>query len=143
MSKKIISILLFSVMILMLSGCYDNKNNNGTLLKNVRIFGNEVVSPDGVHYWKSEYTLTPRIDNRGKHIIDNMITEYPLSTIVVEVDRKENLVITKDFNGNVWTFSECEDWAVNDICAMIISDNATANIYDDEIITVRYCGYIK
>lgn len=67
---------------------------------------------------------------------------YPISTIVVELHTDEDVVVVKDFNGNLWEFYGCEDWAVGDICAMIMNDCGTAEIYDDEIVSVRYCGWV-
>ena len=60
--------------------------------------------------------------------------------IVVNV---ENDVVTlKDSNGEYWEFEGAEDWMINDICACIMNDNATEKIYDDEIVKVKYCGFV-
>ena len=69
---------------------------------------------------------------------------YPLCGTVVEINRENGKVMVEDFNGNLWTFEGCEDWLEGDICAMIISDEATPDtIYDDVIIQTRYCGWVK
>ena len=67
--------------------------------------------------------------------------EYPTCATVVELDRENDEVVVEDFNGNLWAFDGCEDWAEGDICAMIMNDEGTSEIYDDTIVQVRYCGY--
>lgn len=67
--------------------------------------------------------------------------EYPTCATVVELDRENDEVVVEDFNGNLWAFEGCEDWAEGDICAMIMNDEGTSEIYDDTIVQVRYCGY--
>lgn len=69
--------------------------------------------------------------------------QYPLSTVVVELNEENDIVTVEDFNGNLWEFEGVEDWEVGDICAMIMRDNATKIIFDDEIISTRYNGYLK
>ncbi len=71
----------------------------------------------------------------------NSCIEYPTCGIVIEVNEEENLVIFQDFTGNQWSFEGTEDWCVNDICACIMNDNGTVIIYDDIIVSVRYCGW--
>ena len=68
------------------------------------------------------------------------IKQYPACGIVTEVNTKTDEVIIEDFNGNLWAFNGCEDWMKDDICAMIMSDEGTSEIYDDVILQVRYCG---
>ena len=68
---------------------------------------------------------------------------YPLMTAVVEVNRDSDIVTCVDFNGNFWEFSECDDWMVGDIANLLMNTKGTANIYDDEIISVKYDGYIR
>lgn len=67
---------------------------------------------------------------------------YPLSTVVECVH--ENEVTTRDFNGNLWTFTDdTEDWVKGDICSLIMHDNYTSIIYDDEIIKAQYSGFVR
>ena len=67
---------------------------------------------------------------------------YPLSTVVECVNGNE--VTTKDFNGNLWTFTDdTEDWVKGDICSLIMHDNYTSIIYDDEIIKAQYSGFVR
>lgn len=69
--------------------------------------------------------------------------EYPTCGEVVEVDYENDLVVVEDFNGNLWEFEGCEDWLEGDIASMIMNDCGTPEIYDDEIVTVKYSGYVK
>ena len=68
--------------------------------------------------------------------------KYAMSTIVVDISDATDTVTIRDFNGNLWQFKGVEDWALDDICACVMDDNGTAEIKDDEIISVRYSGYI-
>lgn len=67
---------------------------------------------------------------------------YPLSTVIECVNGNE--IIAKDFNGNLWTFTDnTEDWIKGDICSLIMHDNYTSIIYDDEIIKAQYSGFVR
>lgn len=68
---------------------------------------------------------------------------YPMSGIVTEVNHQENYVIVTDNIGNEWKFDGAEDWRMGDIAAMIMEDNGTEEIYDDEIIDVQYDGWVE
>lgn len=65
---------------------------------------------------------------------------YPLTTKVVMVDYSTDVVWCKDYNGNVWEFYGCEDWAIGDVASLLMNDNGTENISDDEIMSARYQG---
>jgi len=74
-------------------------------------------------------------------VVNNSLKkEYPQSMIVVQIDEATDTVTCEDATGNLWQFKGVEDWCVDDIAAMIMNDNGTAEISDDEIISVRYCG---
>lgn len=68
---------------------------------------------------------------------------YPACGIVVEIDEENDLVMVEDFNGDIWIFEGIEDWFIGDICAMMMDDNGTDTIYDDIIVSVRYCGWVE
>lgn len=68
---------------------------------------------------------------------------YPMAYSVVGVDHEEDVVILLDGNDNEWVWEGAEDWMVGDVAAAIMEDNNTGCIYDDEIVTLRYCGYIR
>ena len=47
-------------------------------------------------------------------------------------------------NGNEFVFkSEDGDWSKGDIVSAIFSDNGTPTVTDDEILSVRYSGYVS
>lgn len=68
---------------------------------------------------------------------------YPLTTIVYDMDRENDVVTVEDANGNLWAFEGCEDWEINDICSLLMYDNGTESIYDDEIIIAHYNGTVE
>lgn len=68
---------------------------------------------------------------------------YPLTTIVIETNYISDVVTVEDFNGNLWEFSGVEDWQEGDICSLIMYDNGTRIIYDDQIIKAHYNGYFE
>lgn len=65
---------------------------------------------------------------------------YAMTTKVVELDRENDVVVCEDFNGNLWEFYGCEDWQIDDIASLLMDDNGTPTIYDDEIVSARYNG---
>ena len=79
--------------------------------------------------------------SEGRNFNENHI--YSLTTVVVDVDYENNRVYCKDFNGEVWCFNGCEDWIEGDIASMVMFDNGSKIIYDDEIISIKYCGWFE
>ena len=67
-------------------------------------------------------------------------TLYALTTKVVMIDRITDVVWCKDYNGNIWEFYGCEDWAIGDIASLLMNDKGTKKIADDEIKDTRYNG---
>lgn len=65
---------------------------------------------------------------------------YPLTTKIVMVNYPTDEVWCEDYNGNIWEFYGCEDWAIGDVASLLMNDNGTENIYDDEIMSTRYQG---
>lgn len=59
---------------------------------------------------------------------------------VTAIDRENDSVTFTDSTGHAWMFSGAEDWMVGDTVAAIMNDNGTANVTDDIIVSVRYCG---
>ena len=66
---------------------------------------------------------------------------YANTAVVTEVDKANNLVTVEDCNGNVWQFTETEDWEFADTCSMLMDDKETQSVTDDEIIQVTYCSF--
>ena len=65
---------------------------------------------------------------------------YPTCGIVTETDETTDTVTFTEPNGNRWSFEGVEDWQEGDRIAVIMDDNGTEDIYDDEIVSVRYKG---
>lgn len=63
---------------------------------------------------------------------------YAMTCKVVATDREYDTLVLKDSTGNLWALEGCEDWQVNDCCAVVMNDKGTDSIYDDEIVSLRY-----
>ena len=66
---------------------------------------------------------------------------YPLTTKVIEVNYNEDTVTVETFTGFLFSFEGCEDWAEGDCASLIMYDNGTEQIFDDEIMMARYCAW--
>lgn len=73
--------------------------------------------------------------------LDNT-NQYALTTVVSKIDTENDAVVCYDAAGNSWVFHGIEDWEVGDVCSMLMNDKGTAEIYDDEIVSVRYGGHV-
>jgi hypothetical protein len=73
----------------------------------------------------------------------NPETLYPAVMQVVEVNADEDLLVLADFNGNAWEWEGVDDWQVGDLAGLIMNDCGTVVIYDDEIVSIRYCGWVN
>ena len=71
------------------------------------------------------------------------INIYAETFLVSEVVGEK--VILTDFNGMQWAFydTEGDDWRPGDIASCIMSDNGTEIIFDDQILSIKYSGYIE
>lgn len=64
---------------------------------------------------------------------------YPATMIVQSI---ENDVVTiEDSEGFLWQFIGAEDWNVGDICSVMMYDNGTPEILDDEIVKNYNSGF--
>ena len=69
---------------------------------------------------------------------------YPTTGIVIETNFTADVVTVETFSGLQYEFSGVEDWELGDICSMLMNDSSTPDsVLDDEILQVRYSGYIK
>lgn len=69
---------------------------------------------------------------------------YAIAMVVYKTDIENNIIIFRDFNGNLWQYqTEVEDWLIGDIAGILMDNNDTKIIYDDIILDARYCGYIE
>lgn len=75
-----------------------------------------------------------KVNAQPKEEIKNGKT-YTLATVVVEIDEELSVIVCEDSNGNLWEFfGGILEWEIGDGCAMVMYDNATTTIYDDEIV---------
>lgn len=63
---------------------------------------------------------------------------YPEVGKIVSLNEKTDTVFVETSDGNVWSFSEIDDWMIGDNCCMVFCTNGTADPKDDTIISVRY-----
>lgn len=66
---------------------------------------------------------------------------YPETARVIEVNYEEDTVTVETFNGFTFIFEGCEDYTEGDGVALIMEDNGTEKVYDDEIVMAQYCGW--
>lgn len=76
--------------------------------------------------------------DKGEPCLENL---YPMTAVVFDLDRENDIVICETCSGMLWEFEGCEDWDIDDIVSLLMYDNETPLVYDDEIIMVRYGGY--
>ena len=63
---------------------------------------------------------------------------YPETAKVVEVNYDEDLVTVETFNGFLFAFEGCEDWQEGDCASLIMENNSTEKVFDDEIVMAQY-----
>lgn len=66
---------------------------------------------------------------------------YALTSIVVEIDRSKDLVMVEDSTGNRWQFYGAKDWQEGDCASLLMWDNGTDTILDDEVRDARYSAW--
>lgn len=66
---------------------------------------------------------------------------YPETARVRCVNYDTDTVTVETFTGFLFVFEGCEDWQAGDCCSLIMEDNGTASVYDDEIIMAQYGGW--
>lgn len=79
----------------------------------------------------------------GKEIVKaqdskRMGNYYALIALVVEIDRENDTMTCMDNAGNAWQFYGAEDWQEGDCASLLIWDNGTESVIDDEIHSARY-----
>lgn len=63
---------------------------------------------------------------------------YALTALVTEVNRENDTVTCINSVGNTWQFYGTEDWQEGDCASLLMWDNGTESITDDEIHSARY-----
>lgn len=66
---------------------------------------------------------------------------YPATMLVVEIDRTTDTVTMATETGYAFAYTGAEDTMTNDIMSVLMFDNFTPSILDDEIVAVRYSGF--
>lgn len=85
----------------------------------------------------------------GKTYADKQTTEettagnyYARTAIVVKVDTDNDLVTVEDSVGYYWQFYGVEDWQEGDCASLLMWDNGTDTILDDEVQGAHYSAWI-
>jgi hypothetical protein len=60
---------------------------------------------------------------------------------VTEIDTSTDTVTLRTSTGHSYDFYGVEDWAIDDICSCIMSDNGTETVEDDKILDTKYSGH--
>ncbi len=69
--------------------------------------------------------------------------EYPDCGVIIGTDEEKDLVTIQMQNGNMFDFYGIEDYFLGDLVAVIMNDNGTPEVYDDEIVSTKYVGWIE
>ena len=69
--------------------------------------------------------------------------QYPQTFVVDSINHNQNYMVLVDYNGNEWFYENIEDFNRGDIVAAIMEERGTLTIYDDEIVMIRYAGYME
>lgn len=78
-------------------------------------------------------------ENRFTLDADNL---YPNTAIVIALDSYEDIVICIDGAGHEWIFEGVEDWMIGDLVSLLMFDNFTEIVTDDEIMVAWYGGHV-
>lgn len=71
-----------------------------------------------------------------------VITLYARTAKITEVDYGTDTVTLVDGAGRLWSFTGCEDYAVDDFVSLLMSDAGTPeSVSDDVIVSARYAGF--
>lgn len=68
---------------------------------------------------------------------------YPQAFIVSEINYEEGILILDDCCGYTWIWEGIEDYSIGDVVAAIVDDNDTEFLFDDELVKIKYAGYIE
>lgn len=68
----------------------------------------------------------------------NTVKIYSAAGLVSEINEIENTITIEDFDGNLWSVYSDQKYNIGTLCALSLSDNATAEIEDDIVLEVKY-----
>lgn len=63
---------------------------------------------------------------------------YAKLAVVIDLDPVFDYVFVSDWNGDIWVLDGIEDWCIGDYVSMVMYDNGTEEIWDDEILSAYY-----
>ena len=88
----------------------------------------------------TEVKANEHIENESKNQDEQDINNnyYPMTTVVREIDIKNDVVTVENSNGHLFEFIGVEDWQVGDICSLMLDNNGTESIFDDIILKAIY-----
>lgn len=120
--KKYIIILLPSILLLIASYVICEINNTEV----TKVKANEHIESES--------------KNQDEEDINNKVNNdyYPMTTVVREIDIKNDVVTVENNNGHLYAFTGVEDWQVGDICSLMLDNNGTESIFDDIILKAIY-----
>lgn len=67
---------------------------------------------------------------------------YAMTAIVTGLDSESDTVVVKNSVGLTWEFSGIEDYLIGDVVSMVMDNKGTDIVFDDEILSVRYSGFV-
>lgn len=71
------------------------------------------------------------------------VATYAHTARITALDYDMDTVTVTDYSGLTWTLTGCEDYCIDDLVSLTMSDNGTKKtVLDDEILSARYAGYL-
>ena len=61
---------------------------------------------------------------------------YTISAQICEINSATDTVTCESYDGNLWEFYGVSDWKVGERIDLLMHNNSTAKVFDDEIIGV-------
>ena len=68
---------------------------------------------------------------------------YPTTAVVTDINYDTDIVTVINATGFVYTFEGVEDLIEGDVMSLIMFNNGTQTIGDDEVVSARYSGFIS
>lgn len=68
---------------------------------------------------------------------------YPKTAFIIDIDSIHDLVTIEDSSGFLWDFTGVEDYEINDVVSIIMFNNFSKSIFDDEIVSIKFSGFQK
>lgn len=75
------------------------------------------------------------------HLVTKIEDRYADALVVVET--YNNLIIARDYQGNMFSFTSDEDLQPNHIVAVMIDGKGTPEVEDDEIVNAVFAGCVQ